>query len=249
MRKRRPRLGVYRDRPVPSGSDQGMDGPMATREPSARLFQRWLEPTWQPDPPLPKTLAQLPPGARICDLGAGGRRLSPETRTVDVTPGPEVDVVADIHHVPLPDQSFELVVCTGTLNLCRDPGQVAKEMARLLVPGGWVHLEIGLFQPYLPEPEDYHRFTLPGLRLLFGQVGIEERRSGAHIGPMSALSTAALYLVADLLPGPAFWRRGLRGASHLAFGPLKYLDAALPQATREQGPFAYGIYFVGQKAP
>lgn len=221
---------------------------MATREPSPRLFQRWLEPTWQPDPPLPKTLAELSPGARICDLGAGGRRLTPSTRTVDLAPGPEVDVVADIHHVPLPDQSFELVVSTGTLNLCRDPAQVAKEMARLLVPGGLVHLEIGLFQPYLPEPEDYHRFTLPGLRLLFGRVGIEELRSGAHIGPMSALSTAALYLVADLLPGPAFWRRGLRGASHLAFGPLKYLDAALPQATRERGPFAYGIYFLGRKA-
>lgn len=220
---------------------------VTSREPSPRRFQRWLEPTWQPDPPLPHTLQALPAGAKICDLGAGGRRLTKDTVTVDLSPGPEVDVVADIHQVPLPDRSFDLVVSTGTLNLCRSPSQVVQEMYRLLKPGGRVHLEIGLFQPYLPEPEDYHRFTLPGLRLLFTQAGFVEERAGAHIGPMSALSTAALYLVGDLVPGPALWRRGLRGLSHVAFGPLKYLDAALPESTRTQGPFAYGVYWVGQR--
>jgi hypothetical protein len=216
------------------------------REPDERPWRRLLENTWQVQKALAATLAETPEDARVVDLGAGGRRVRPGAVCVDLLAGPDVDVVADIHSVPLPDAAFELAICTGTLNLCREPAQVVAELFRLLVPGGRVHLEVGLFQPYTPEPEDYWRFTLPGLRLLMSRAGFREVRSGAHMGPMSAVAASATYLAGGLFPGRRPLARLIRGGSHLVFGPMKYLDRLID---RDLGalPFVYGIYFVGEK--
>lgn len=222
---------------------------MATpaREPSPSLIGRLLEHTWQVEPALRETLTSIPAGARICDLGAGGRRVRPDVIAVDVAAGPGVDVVADIHHVPLPDASFDLVICTGTLNLCRSPEQVLAEIHRLLVPGGLLHLEVGMFQPYNPEPEDYWRWTRAGLRLLHQRAGFEEVRSGAHIGPMSALASSAIYVTSSLFAGPSLPMKAARGAAHAVFGPVKYLDRLIPKERRENGPLAYGLFYVARK--
>ncbi len=219
---------------------------MALREPSENFVKRLLEPTWQVSPQIQKTLAEIHPSGKICDLGAGGRKLRPGVVCVDLAPGPGVDIVADIHEVPLPDQEFELVICTGTLNLCERPKQVLSECFRLLKPGGLFHLEVGMFQPYNPEPEDYWRWTLAGLRKIHSEVGFEEHRAGPHIGPMAALSCAAIYVTGRVFDGGGV-NRLLRGASHAVFGPMKYLDGLLSQDTLDKTPFAYGNYYVGRR--
>jgi SAM-dependent methyltransferase len=219
-----------------------------TREPHRNPLKRLMETTWQVAQPLADTLAETPAGARICDVGAGGRRVRPDAVCVDIAAGPNVDVVADSHELPLEDAGFDLVICTGTLNLCRDPAKVLSELQRILRPGGRVHLEVGMFQPYNPEPEDYWRWTLPGLRLLHARAGFQEVRSGAHIGPMSALATSGAYLAGRVFEGPSPVMKAARGVSHLMFGPLKYLDALLGADRLARTPFAYGIYYVGRKA-
>lgn len=219
----------------------------STREPHKNPIKRLMETTWQVTRPLAETLAETPEGARICDVGAGGRRVRPDAVCVDITAGPNVDVVADSHDLPLESGTFDLVICTGTLNLCRDPAKVLSELQRILRPGGRIHLEVGMFQPYNPEPEDYWRFTVPGLRLLHERAGFEEVRSGAHIGPMSALATSGAYLAGRVFEGPGVAMKAVRGASHLVFGPLKYLDALLGPERLAKTPFAYGIYYVGEK--
>ena len=42
---------------------------------------------------LSRTLAILPPGAKICDVGAGGRRITDDVVAVDFVAAPGVDVV------------------------------------------------------------------------------------------------------------------------------------------------------------
>lgn len=221
----------------------------ADREPSRQWYRRWLETTWQVERPLVQTLAETPDDARIVDVGAGGRRVRPNVTTVDVLDGPDVDVVADSHSLPFEDNSYDLAICTGTLNLCQDPQRVLSELGRVLKPGGIIHLEVGMFQPYNPEPEDYWRFTLAGLRLLHERAGFVERRSGSHIGPMAALVTSGTYLTGRLFEGPSVLQRGLRGASHAVLGPLKYLDGLIPTDKMARTPFAYGIYYVGAFSP
>jgi SAM-dependent methyltransferase len=205
-----------------------------------------IAPTWQVSPQIARTLAELPPAARVLDVGAGGRRVKSDAVCVDVARGPNVDVVADAHSLPFEDSSFDLVIATGMLNLCLEPLRVLREARRVLRAGGLLHLEVGMFQPYNPEPEDYWRFTQPGLRKLALEAGFEHVRSGAHIGPFSAMTNNAVALAGKLAEGPGPARKLVRGAVHVGLSWIKYLDAFLDQATLDGSPFAYGIYYVGR---
>lgn len=215
--------------------------------PKDSALSRLLALTWQPDPQVEKTLADVPFEYRVCDLGAGGRRVRPDAVCVDLAPGPNVDVVSDIHHLPLADGSFGLVLCTGTLGLCEDPPRVLAECFRILRPGGLIHLEVPMFQPYLPEPEDYWRWTLPGLRKLSHRAGFDEVRSGPLIGPVSALANSATYLASHLFAKKTLAHKLVRGSAHLVFGSMKYLDRMIPTDRRRDVPFAYGLFYVGKK--
>lgn len=206
-----------------------------------------LRPTWQVNPQLERTLEGLGPSARIADVGAGGRRVRPDALCVDVAAGPGVDLVADAHALPLPDASFDLAICTGTLNLCRNPRQVLTELHRILAPGGLLHLEVGMFQPYNPEPEDYWRFTRAGLEAITGDAGFTRVRAGVHMGPFSAFSNNAVMLASKVAEGPGLPRRLVRGGTQVALFWLKYLDHLLPADVLDDAPFAYGLYFVGRK--
>lgn len=208
-----------------------------------RLFRL----TWQVRPQIEQTLSHFDPQARIVDIGAGGRRVRPNVVAVDVAPGPEVDVVGDIHALPLEAGRFDLAICTGTLNLCRDPRVALGEVARVLAPGGWLHIEVGMFQPYNPEPEDYWRFTRPGLNRLLEDCGFDVLRSGVHIGPFSAVTNNAVFLISKIVEGPSLPKKLVRGASSMVFAGVKFLDALLPEEKLNDAPFAYGIYAVAKK--
>src|SRR5262249_42976946 len=97
-------------------------------------------PTVVPRKQIPGTLALLATGAKICDVGSGGRRITPDVVTVDFVAGPGVDIVGDIHSLPLPDSSYDCVFCTGTLEHVRDPVTAVRELYRILKPGGIVHI-------------------------------------------------------------------------------------------------------------
>jgi SAM-dependent methyltransferase len=205
--------------------------------------------TWQVKPQIDRTLADLPDSARIVDLGAGGRRVRESVVAVDVLPAPGVDIVADIHSLPLEAAAFDLAICTGTLNLCRDPRRVLAEVYRVLKPNGLFHLEVGMFQPYNPEPEDYWRFTSAGLKRLLEEAGFQMVRSGVHIGPFSAVTNNAVYLIGKVFEGSNPAKKLVRGAAQVALSGVKFLDALLPEEKLNSSPFAYGIYAVAKKPP
>ena len=142
-------------------------------------------PTLVPHNEIGNTLNLVPAEATICDVGAGGRRLTPATITVDAIRAPNVDLIGDIHNLPLNDASVDCVFCTGTLEHVRDPAQAVRELNRILKPGGMVHIDVPFIQGYHPDPTDYWRFTLTGLQLLCS--GFDELSSGAYIGPSCGL--------------------------------------------------------------
>jgi malonyl-CoA O-methyltransferase len=99
---------------------------------------------------------------RVLDLGAGTgtgtralRRKYPRAEIValDCSPamlrelesrqgfrerwrGRTLTVCADAHELPFPDHAFELVFSSLTLQWCENPGQVFREIFRVLKPGG-----------------------------------------------------------------------------------------------------------------
>jgi SAM-dependent methyltransferase len=191
-------------------------------------------------------LSRIPAGARVVDLGAGGRRLSPTTLTVDADPAATPDIVCDLHHVPLSDSSFDAGFCTGTLEHVRDPVRVAHELVRLLRPGGIAYIDVPFIQPFHADPDDFRRWTLPGLRAFCRRLGLVEVASGAHLGPGSALSwIASEYARAWVGDNDA--GRVASTLVRVLLRPLVWMDrwlVARPGAHR----VASGVYFLGRKS-
>lgn len=200
--------------------------------------------TIQSRPQIKKTLALLQPAAKICDIGSGGRKITKDIFTIDKKQFKNTDLVCDAHEIKLPDNSFDCVFCTGLLEHVEDPGRVVLEIKRILRPDGIFHLEVPFVQGYHPDPYDYRRWTLEGIRFFCAQYAFKEIRSGSCSGPSSALSWV---INAWLL---SIFGRGLIGSivdiiSRFILFPLKYIDFLIPEKNHHY--IASGVYFVGRK--
>lgn len=89
---------------------------------------------------------------------------------MDVVPRPEVTIVADLQDcAAVPDNTFDVIVCTQVLEHIADPFKAAVELHRILKPHGRLLLTVPAAYPYHADPNDYWRFTRDSLQLLFGK--------------------------------------------------------------------------------
>lgn len=200
---------------------------------------------WQPYPPIKETLKLLSNDAKMVDVGAGGRKITPNTICIDFIPFPNTDIVCDIHDIKLEDSSVDCVFCTGTLEHVHSPDIAMKEFNRVLKKGGIVHIEVPFMQPYHEDPVDYYRWTEPGLVQFCEKFGFEKIKSGAHLGPFSAMNAIIIQFFQSF-----FNNKYLRKLIDIIFSfilfPFKYLDYFLIK--RPKAHFlASGVYFVGRK--
>lgn len=92
------------------------------------------------------------------------------------------DIVGDIHHLPLKDNTIDAIICLAVLEHVENPLVAVQEMRRVLKPGGrcliyvpflyYYHAEIGYYK-------DYWRFSHDALALLlkdFASVEIQSVR-------------------------------------------------------------------------
>jgi ubiquinone/menaquinone biosynthesis C-methylase UbiE len=116
---------------------------------------------------------QVPAGARVLDAGAGQGQYRPlfahtryeaqdfaQYEGSDDSAAPEawkynkLDYVCDITAIPVPDASFDAVVCTEVLEHVPDPLAALRELARVTRPGGRLILTAPLGSGMHQEP--YH---------------------------------------------------------------------------------------------
>ncbi len=109
----------------------------------------------------PTALAQLSPGEIVLDLGSGGgidvllsaKRVGPTGKAYGLDMTDEMLALAnenkrkagaenveflkgEIEHIPLPDNSVDVIISNCVINLSADKDQVLREAFRVLKPGG-----------------------------------------------------------------------------------------------------------------
>jgi len=109
----------------------------------------------------PTALAQLNPGETVLDLGSGGgidvllsaRRVGPTGKAYGLDMTDEMLALArenqskagltnveflkgEIEHIPLPDNTVDVIISNCVINLSGDKDQVLREAFRVLKPGG-----------------------------------------------------------------------------------------------------------------
>jgi SAM-dependent methyltransferase len=123
--------------------------------------------------------------------GLLGKRFDNRVRFVgaDLLEGLNVDAVIDICGPPravaaaLGDAPFDLVICCHVLEHTRHPARAARNIERLMRPGGLAFIAAPWSQSYHAAPDDYWRFSIRGLALLFGRLEILSAfYSGGDVG-------------------------------------------------------------------
>jgi len=109
----------------------------------------------------PTALAQMNPGEVVLDLGSGGgidvllsaKRVGPTGKAYGLDMTDEMLALAndnkrkagaenveflrgEIEHIPLPDNSVDVIISNCVINLSADKGRVLREAFRVLKPGG-----------------------------------------------------------------------------------------------------------------
>jgi SAM-dependent methyltransferase len=112
----------------------------------------------------------LASGGAILELGAGlDVHEAPNVVKTDayVYAGARLDLVADAHALPFADASFDFVFSLAVFEHLHSPWIAAREMARVLKPGGKAYTLCAFFQPLHGYPDHYFNATESGLARLF----------------------------------------------------------------------------------
>jgi SAM-dependent methyltransferase len=185
-------------------------------------LRRALEPP-VPFVPNPREPRDFPLGRWNLYIGGAGSRVDGFVN-LDLFPLPGVDVIADAHYLAFRTNLFQRVECDAVLEHVRAPEIVVREIERVTVSGGFVHLVTPFCHPFHEYPRDYRRFTPDGLKEMAGEM--EVVAEGWRTGPTATMLVFTLEYVKLLLPW-RIWRVGVHGVLGWVLFPLRYLDFLL----------------------
>jgi SAM-dependent methyltransferase len=200
----------------------------------------------------PTALGSLDPGEVVLDLGSGGgidcflaaRAVGPKGKVIGVDMTPEMIARArrvastgefanvefrlgEIEHLPVADQSVDVVISNCVINLVPDKAAVFREVGRVLRPGGRAYLsDIALVAP-LPEAVRNNPDAVAGC--IGGAILIDDYRrividSGLAIERFEVRGAEASRRAAEGTPSPDPWVAESLSASGSAIELLRSLD-------------------------
>ncbi|WP_137126583.1 class I SAM-dependent methyltransferase [Roseomonas sp. HF4] len=151
----------------------------------------------------------------ILDCGAGNRsEYLDNVVNFEIVDYASTDVLGVGERLPFKDNTFDAVLSNAVLEHVRNPFLCAKEMIRVLKPGGDMYCVYPLIAPVHGYPNHYFNATPQGLSLLFEE--------GIEIKDLTVIpSTHPLWALRWIL---AIWKYGLPEDQRQAFSNLKVSD-------------------------
>lgn len=167
----------------------------------------------------PPALASVAPLARgrMLDIGCGRKPYREMFAPyVDEHAGVEheatvhgteaAEYLASAYSVPVPDASFDTVLCTAVLEHLEEPAVALVEARRVLRVGGVAIYTAPFMWPIHEAPRDFFRYTPHGLRQLFEDAGFDVEEIRPMCGFWASVGQLWVYYLAGFDHG---WARRL----------------------------------------
>lgn len=139
----------------------------------------------------------------------------------------KVDIICPATAIPLPDSSFDTILCTQTIEHVYDHRQLLAEAFRLVRPGGHLILSGPFYWPLHEEPYDFFRFTRYGFEQLLRSTGFSVQSIEENGGSWALAGQALIHsLCGSKLWAVRFLFDSLRLyiLFNLIFGALEAID-------------------------
>jgi SAM-dependent methyltransferase len=151
-------------------------------------------------------------GGRVLDCGAGFRKFSDSTViNLEIVDYPSTDILAVGQKLPFRNETFDGILSSAVLEHVSDPFLCAKEIIRVLKPGGKLLCIVPFMQNEHGYPDHYFNMTRSGLLQLFrGQMKVQDQ--------FVPLSGHPIFAVHKLL---SIYRENLPIQSRKSFEKLK----------------------------
>ena len=135
-----------------------------------------------------------------------------------------IDIFSTAYRIPVRDQSFESVICTGVLEHLEEPDVALKECVRVLKSNGVAIYTVPFIWHLHEEPRDFYRFTKYGLDYQFQKAGFEVIEIKALSGFWVTFGQLFVYNLYRFNLGPLRWFRIIDAIGLMLQGLAYLLD-------------------------
>ena len=182
----------------------------------------------------------------VLDFGSGVQapeRLKDHVVNLDAIHFPYVDVVNSCPDLPFRTGVFSAVISQAVFEHVMDPFHAAKEILRVLTPGGTALIDTAFMQPFHGDPNHYFNMTTSGLRQIMDGFEILE----LGIRPYQLPSFGLEMQVESILPfvSSDLWRTQLNDLLDRLRHEGHLLNESLGAVGQEV--LAAGVYVLARK--
>jgi len=143
---------------------------------------------------------------KVLDVRCGNKpykRFFPECEWIGIDSRPVGDIAGSLEDFPIPDDTFDVVLCLDALSFVFSPMRTVRECYRVLKPGGFFAAAVRNIAP--DDDEILWKFSKRGLDFLVSSAGFDEIQLvsdggiiGAEWGSMANFEKYSIHMSADV---------------------------------------------------